>query len=309
MENRNYSAEIEITQLPQEVFTCITHVTKWWSDDYKGSATKLNDEFVIHHPGQHYSKQKLIEVNPGKKVVWLVTESNLNWIKKNKEEWTNTKVIFEIVTKNNKTVLHFTHDGLTPEKECYAMCAQGWNVVIKEWLFCFIATGMSARGMLNAGKLRNQHWADKAKRGNENFHRVITVHASAKEVMKKISQINCWWVKNISGKTEKLNDQFHVPMGKTFIDFQITELDPDKRVVWKVTNSYIYWLQDKHEWTNTEVVFEVSEKGNTAQVDFTHIGLVPGIECYQVCDEGWNGHITQSLMSFINKGKGMPKEF
>ena len=49
-----------------------------------------------------------------------------------------------------------------------------------------------------------------------------------------------------------------------------------------------------------------------ATVARTHnksIGLVPDIECYNVCEEGWNGHITISLVKFINEGKGMPKQF
>lgn len=138
MTNKNYTATIEVVKSPQVVFNHIKEVSKWWSKDFEGSSTKLNDEFIIHHPGRHYSKQKLIEVIPDKKIVWLVTESKLNWIENNKEEWTNTKMIFEITVNGDKTVLHFTHEGLVPEKECYAMCEQGWNMVIKDWLFNFI---------------------------------------------------------------------------------------------------------------------------------------------------------------------------
>lgn len=98
-------------------------------------------------------------------------------------------------------------------------------------------------------------------------------------------------------------------MGKTYIDFQITELVSGKKVVWKVTDSYINWLKDKHEWTNTEVVFELSEKGNATQIDFTHVGLTPEVECYDVCEEGWNDHITVSLVKLINEGKGRPRQF
>jgi hypothetical protein len=141
MKNKNFSATIEVASSPKEVMDRISNVSKWWSRDYEGNSTKLNDEFVINHPGRHYSKQKLIEVIPDKKVVWLVTDSNLNWIEKDKNEWTNTKMIFEIIEKGDKTVLYFTHEGLVPEKECYAMCEQGWNKIIREWLFKFISEG------------------------------------------------------------------------------------------------------------------------------------------------------------------------
>src|ERR1700739_1462157 len=140
MENQNFTATIEVSQPPQSVFKSITNdVAKWWGGpDLEGKSIDLNDEFIINHPGAHYSKQKLVEVVPGKKLVWLVTESTLNWLKMYKHEWTNTKMIFEISTKGDKTILHFTHLGLVPEKECHAMCEQGWNMVIKDWLFNFI---------------------------------------------------------------------------------------------------------------------------------------------------------------------------
>jgi Activator of Hsp90 ATPase homolog 1-like protein len=135
---QNFTASIEVDKSPDEVYNHINHVSKWWSKDFEGSSLKLHDEFVISHTDQHYSKQKLIEVVPGKKVVWLVTDSVLNWIKGDKHEWTNTKMIFVITAKGDKTVLQFTHEGLFPEKECYARCSQGWNMVIRERLSDYI---------------------------------------------------------------------------------------------------------------------------------------------------------------------------
>ena len=138
MQTNNYTAAIEVAQSPEIVFNRINQVSKWWSDDFAGSSTNLHDEFVIHHPGSHYSKQELIEVIPDKKIVWLVTESKLNWLQKDQHEWTNTKMIFEITTNDDKTLIHFTHEGLVPGNECYERCEQGWNLVIKERLYNFI---------------------------------------------------------------------------------------------------------------------------------------------------------------------------
>ncbi len=141
MIKKDFTVAIELEKSCPDVFKAITDdVAKWWGgNDLKGSSTKLNDEFVIHHLGAHYSKQKLIEIIPDKKVVWLVTESELSWLEKDKHEWTNTKMIFEISVEGDKTLLRFTHDGLVPEKECYERCAhEGWGIVIKDRLFNFI---------------------------------------------------------------------------------------------------------------------------------------------------------------------------
>src|SRR5580765_2802238 len=143
MTNTDFTATIEVTKSPQYVFDRIKEIPKWWTRDFEGSSTNLNDEFVISHSDLHYSKQKLIEVIPNKKLVWLVTDSKLDWLKDDKEEWTNTKMIFEIATKENKTVLHFTHQGLVPAKACYVRCAEGWNMVIMDHLFRLIIDGKS----------------------------------------------------------------------------------------------------------------------------------------------------------------------
>ncbi len=142
---------------------------------------------------------------------------------------------------------------------------------------------------------------------NKNLQITIAVNASAAEAMKKISQVNQWWAKKVKGKSEMLNDKFSVDFGKTFVDFQITELVPNKKVVWKVTDCNLHWIDNKKEWKNTEVIFEISEKNHATQINFTHAGLVPGVECYKDCEVGWNEHVAGSLVKFINQGKGMPQ--
>jgi len=141
----------------------------------------------------------------------------------------------------------------------------------------------------------------------QNFHTTITVNASPEEAMKKISQVNLWWAKNFSGSAERLNDTFNVRFGETFVDFKINELIQNKKVVWKVTDCNLHWIKTKKEWNNTEVVFDIAAENGKTKIDFTHKGLVPGVECYEDCEVGWTGHVTVSLVNFINEGKGMPE--
>lgn len=141
MNNKSFTLNIKVNKSPHEVFNCIKNVSKWWGgNDLKGSI----DEFTITHSGAHYSKQKLIEIIHDKKIVWHITEATLYWLQKNKHEWANTKLIFEIIPKGNKTKLRFTHEGLVPQLECYSRCAdEGWAVVIKDYLFNFIEKGIA----------------------------------------------------------------------------------------------------------------------------------------------------------------------
>jgi len=141
----------------------------------------------------------------------------------------------------------------------------------------------------------------------KSFHTSIKVDASPEDALKNINLVNKWWAKKVKGKSEKLNDKFTVDFGTTWVDFQITELVPGKKLVWKVTDCNLEWIKNKKEWNGTEVVFEISEEKNATQIDFTHLGLISSFECYEDCKVGWTGHVTDSLVKFINEGNGQPE--
>ncbi|HET6542750.1 MAG TPA: SRPBCC domain-containing protein [Chryseolinea sp.] len=145
MNKQDYTASIAVNATPQEVFKKINSVTKWWTEDLKGSSQQLNDEFTVRFGDVHVSKQKLVEVIPDKKVVWLVTGSKLNFIE-DESEWTGTKISFELSNDDDKTQIHFTHIGLVPEVECYRDCTRGWDHYIKKSLFKFLTEGKGSPG-------------------------------------------------------------------------------------------------------------------------------------------------------------------
>jgi hypothetical protein len=84
------------------------------------------------------------------------------------------------------------------------------------------------------------------------------------------------------------------------------ELVPDKRVAWLVTDNYFGFTEDKTEWKGTKVVFDIAKKGEKTEIHFTHEGLVPTYECYNVCSDAWGSYIRGSLKSLIATGKGSP---
>ena len=145
METQDYTATLLVDKTPEQVFNAINNVPIWWTDDLEGKSQKLGDEFTVHFAEIHVSTQKLIELIPNKKVVWLVTESNLNFIK-DMQEWNNTKVSFEISEKDGKTQVKFTHIGLVPQVECFKDCSMGWDYFINGSLFKLLTEGKGTPG-------------------------------------------------------------------------------------------------------------------------------------------------------------------
>jgi hypothetical protein len=141
MNDQNITTTFSVDQTPKEAFDAINNVRGWWSGEIEGSTDKLGDEFTYRYKDLHYSKQKVIELIPGKKVVWLVLDSTLNFVE-DKSEWNGTKIIFEISKKGNKTEIRFTHAGLVPKHECYNACSDAWGFYINNSLRSLITKGM-----------------------------------------------------------------------------------------------------------------------------------------------------------------------
>jgi uncharacterized protein YndB with AHSA1/START domain len=141
MTDKNFQTSFAFDQSPEEVFQAINNVPGWWSEDFKGSAQNTGDEFEVRFGTVHYSRHKLTEVIPGKRVTWITTDSHLSFLKEQPDEWTGTSISFDITTEGGKTMLHFTHHGLVPEFECFKDCSNGWNHYLKLSLFPMIATG------------------------------------------------------------------------------------------------------------------------------------------------------------------------
>jgi hypothetical protein len=56
-------------------------------------------------------------------------------------EWKGIRVVFDITKKGDKTEIHFTHEGLVPDYECYSFCSDAWGTYIRGSLKSLIATG------------------------------------------------------------------------------------------------------------------------------------------------------------------------
>lgn len=140
MSEQNFTTSLIVDQSPEEVFAAVNNVRGWFASDIQGDADAVGDEFVFRYKDEHRSTQKVTEMVPGQKVVWHVTDSQLNFVE-TKDEWTGTDIIFEIARKGDKTELQFTHVGLVPAFECYSACSEGWGFCVNQSLFNLITSG------------------------------------------------------------------------------------------------------------------------------------------------------------------------
>jgi uncharacterized protein YndB with AHSA1/START domain len=141
----------------------------------------------------------------------------------------------------------------------------------------------------------------------QNYTITISVDAPPETVFAAINNPRGWWSESTEGLTDKLGAIFYYHYKDIHrCTVQITELVPNKKVVWHVLKNYFNFVKDSAEWTGNDVVFEIEPKGDKTEVRFTQVGLVPDYECYDVCASAWSGYIRASLPNLITKGKGQP---
>lgn len=142
---------------------------------------------------------------------------------------------------------------------------------------------------------------------SENLTWTFQVDETPERAFEAINNVRGWWSGQITGSTAELGAEFSywVP-GIHYVKFRVTELAPARKVTWLALDSWLGLLNDKEEWTGTTVTFDIAEVDGRTEVRFVHHGLVPDVECYDVCWVAWGGYITTSLRELIATGRGRP---
>src|SRR5690348_8716400 len=107
---------------------------------------------------------------------------------------------------------------------------------------------------------------------HQSYTTTFVVDQTPREVFDAITNVRGWWSEEIEGKTDELGAEFLYHFKDAHrCKLKIIEFIPTEKVVWHVLDNYFSFTQDKAEWKDTKISFEITEKGDKTEVRFTHI--------------------------------------
>jgi uncharacterized protein YndB with AHSA1/START domain len=143
---------------------------------------------------------------------------------------------------------------------------------------------------------------------NESFTATFSVDRTPLEVFDAINDVRAWWSAEVDGPTDVEGEEFTFRVKDLHrSQIRVTELVPGERVVWTVLENHMSFVEDQTEWVGTEIRFDLTARDGGTEVRFTHVGLLPDHECYDVCSKAWGYYLSESLPNLVTTGQGRPE--
>jgi uncharacterized protein YndB with AHSA1/START domain len=116
-----------------------------------------------------------------------------------------------------------------------------------------------------------------------------------------------WWSQDCDVET-RVGGALYFRFGRNHKEMRIERLEPGREVRWLCTGAHIAagLLTRRDEWVGTQLVFRLAPQADDrTRLDFEHIGLVPTLECHELCSNGWR-YFMGSLQQYVDTGCGTP---
>lgn len=142
------------------------------------------------------------------------------------------------------------------------------------------------------------------------FSHSMTLDAASEKVFNAILDVRSWW----SGRIDGIPDRVGARFGYRYADLhdstqQVITIVPKQKIVWRVIDSHLSFVEKKDEWNGTDIVFEIERFRLHTTLTFTHTGLRRSLECYEACASGWTTLLTRNLRTRILSGLPQPDAF
>lgn len=141
------------------------------------------------------------------------------------------------------------------------------------------------------------------------YSKTFEIEAPAGAVYAAITEgITQWWTTG-SGDASELGKIFTTRFGATYNHIKVSHLTQGKRADWDILEHYHAneALSRDDEWTGTRILWNLTPIGETrTKIEFTHEGLVKRMECWEICEAGWDFFLLNSLKPYLETGEGQP---
>lgn len=145
MSDNSFELKTVLNAPPLAVYDALTTeqgIKGWWTPDCEvGSA--VGDKSVFRFDDM-VDVMRIDALIPGREVRWHVVQqdNHLSDVLGNNTEWVGTDIVFQLSEhEDGGTILHFRHDGLTPDLACYQICNNGWTHFMRTSLPSLLETG------------------------------------------------------------------------------------------------------------------------------------------------------------------------
>src|SRR5258705_13533939 len=95
----------------------------------------------------------------------------------------------------------------------------------------------------------------------------IAVAATPEQAFEAINNPRGWWSQAITGVTDEVGAEWEYRVeGIHYSKIRVTELVPGERVVWRVVEGWLSFIEDTTEWDDTEIRFDIWQDNGGTQV-------------------------------------------
>jgi hypothetical protein len=131
---------------------------------------------------------------------------------------------------------------------------------------------------------------------SKDYSTSILVDQNPAKAFNAIENFRGWWSEEIEGLTDQHNEIFFYHYKDVHLcRIKLIEIVTDRKLVYQVVDNHFNFIKDTSEWINTKLIFELMKEGDKTKIIFTHEGLVPEYECYNVCHDAWTSYIQGRL--------------
>ncbi len=125
------------------------------------------------------------------------------------------------------------------------------------------------------------------------------------------SEFDKWWTTDCN-PISKTGDKITFTFGPSYWVMRASSLVPDNYVELECIEAH--HVHDGlsssilNEWKGTKLKWGIHNQNDKTKIILIHEGLMPSLECYEVCEQGWDYFFVNSLKEYLNTGKGLPFE-